>query len=62
MAPHEAARSHERSAAKRFKSRITEEFGASNITVREAQKVMMHLMFGVIAFLPTGCSNWQPDG
>ena len=49
MAPHEAARYSERTAAERFNSRIKEEFGAGNIMVRGAQKVMMHLMFGVVA-------------
>ena len=49
MAPHEAARYNERTAAERFNSRIKEEFGARNITVRGAQKVKMHLMFGVLA-------------
>jgi hypothetical protein len=49
MAPHEAVRYNERSAAERFNSRIKEEFGAENIMVRGAQKVKMHLMFGVLA-------------
>jgi hypothetical protein len=49
MAPHEAARYKERTAAERFNSRIKEEFGAGNVMVRGAQKVMMHLMFGVVA-------------
>jgi hypothetical protein len=49
MAPHEAARYNERTAAERFNSRIREEFGAGNIMVRGAQRVMMHLMFGVVA-------------
>jgi hypothetical protein len=49
MAPHEAARYNERTAAERFNSRIKEEFGAGNIMVRGARKVMMHLMLGVVA-------------
>jgi len=49
MAPHEAARYNERTAAERFNSRIKEEFGAGDIMVRGARKVMMHLMFGVVA-------------
>jgi hypothetical protein len=49
MAPHEAARYNERTAAERFNSRIKEEFGADNIMVRGTRKVMMHLMFGVVA-------------
>ncbi len=49
MAPHEASRYKERTAVERFNSRIKEEFGASNIMVRGAKKVTMHLMFGVVA-------------
>ncbi len=49
MAPHEASRYKERSAAERFNSRLKEEFGGYNIMVRGAQKVKMHLIFGVIA-------------
>jgi transposase len=49
MAPHEAIRYNERTAAERFNSRMKEEFGARNIMVRGARKVKMHLMFGVLA-------------
>lgn len=49
MAPHEAVRYRERSAAERFNSPIKEEFGASNIMVGGTQKVTLHLMFGVVA-------------
>lgn len=49
MAPHEAARYNGRTAAERFNSRLKEEFGARNIMVRGAQKVKMHLLFGVLA-------------
>jgi hypothetical protein len=49
MAPHEAARYNERTAVERFNSRIKKEFGADNIMVRGAEKVKMHLMFGVLA-------------
>jgi hypothetical protein len=49
MAPHEAIRYNERTAVERFNSRIKEEFGADNVMVRGAQKVKMHLMFGVLA-------------
>jgi len=49
MAPHEAARYKERTVAERFYSRLKEEFGGGNIMVRGAQKVGLHLMFGVIA-------------
>lgn len=49
MAPHEAVRYNERTAVERFNSRMKEEFGARNVMVRGAQKVKLHLMFGVMA-------------
>lgn len=49
MAPHEAIRYNERTAAERFNSRLKDEFGARNVMVRGPQKVKMHLMFGVLA-------------
>jgi hypothetical protein len=49
LAPHEAARYKERTVVERFNSRLKEEFGGGNVMVRGAQKVGLHLMFGVIA-------------
>ena len=49
LAPHEAVSYRERTVAERFNSRLKEEFGASNVMVRGAKKVRLHLMFGVIA-------------
>ena len=49
MAPHEAARYKERTVVERFNSRLKEEFGGRTVMVRGARKVMMHLMFGVVA-------------
>ena len=49
MAPHEALRYNERSASERCNSRIKEDFGGRNVMVRGAEKVMMHLMFGILA-------------
>jgi hypothetical protein len=49
MAPHEAIRYNERTTVERFNSRIKEEFGARNVMVRGAQKVKLHLMFGIVA-------------
>lgn len=49
MAPHEAARYKGRTVAERFNSRLKEEFGGGNVMVRGAQKVGLHLMFGIIA-------------
>ena len=49
LAPHETVRYRERTVAERFNSRLKEEFGAGNVMVRGAEKVKLHLMFGVIA-------------
>jgi hypothetical protein len=49
LAPHEEARYKERTVAERFNSRLKEEFGGGNVMVRGAQKVGLHLMFGIIA-------------
>jgi hypothetical protein len=49
LAPHETVRYRERTVAERFNSRLQEEFGAGNVMVRGAEKVKLHLMFGVIA-------------
>ena len=61
MAPHEAIRYNERTAAERGNSRLKEDFGARNVMVRGAPKVLLHLMFGVISLFAdqllkvTGC-------
>jgi len=49
MAPHEVARYRERTVVERFNSRLKEDFGAENVMVRGAEKVRLHLMFGVMA-------------
>jgi DDE family transposase len=48
MAPHEAVRYKERSAAERCNGRLKDEFGGRCVQVRGSDKVMMHLMFGMI--------------
>jgi len=61
MAPHEAVRYNERTAAERCNSRLKEDFGGRSVMVRGADKVMMHLMFGVLTLFAdqllkvTGC-------
>jgi len=61
MAPHEAVRYNERTAAERCNSRLKEDFGGRSVMVRGTDKVMMHLMFGVLALFAdqllkvTGC-------
>lgn len=47
MAPHEAERYKERSAAERAYSRLKEDFGANNVMVNGYSKVRQHLMLGV---------------
>lgn len=49
LAPHEAIRYNERTAAERCNSRLKEEFGGRSVMVRGADKVMLHLMFGILA-------------
>jgi hypothetical protein len=49
MAPAEALRYNERTAAERFNSRLKGEFGGETVMVRGHKKVKLHLMFGVIA-------------
>jgi hypothetical protein len=48
-APHEAARHRERTVVERCNGRLKEDFGANNVMVRGPTKVMLHLMFGVVA-------------
>jgi hypothetical protein len=48
FAPHEAQRYKERTVAERMNARLKDEFGGNNIWVRGPDKVMSHLMFGVL--------------
>ncbi len=48
MSPAEAIRYNERTASERTNGRLKEEFGGSTVMVRGAEKVKLHLMFGVI--------------
>ncbi len=47
--PADAERYKERSQAERTNARLKDEFGARNVRVQGAKKVMSHLMFGVLA-------------
>jgi len=49
FAPHQAQRYKTRSGAERSNARLKDEFGARDVQVRGAAKVMSHLMFGVVA-------------
>ena len=48
FAPHEALRYNERTVAERSNARLKEEFGGNSVRVKGADKVMSHLMFGVL--------------
>lgn len=48
FAPAETIRYNERTVAERMNARLKEEFGGNNVMVRGADKVMNHLMFGVL--------------
>jgi len=49
FAPAEAIRYNERTGAERSNARLKDEFGAKTIMVKGSEKVMSHLMFGVLA-------------
>lgn len=61
MAPHEAVRYNERTSVERCNGRIKDELGGRCVQVQGPDKVMMHLMFGIIALFAdqllkvTGC-------
>jgi Transposase DDE domain len=49
LSPAQAERFKSRTMVERVFSRLKDEFGANNLRVRGAKKIMSHLMFGVIA-------------
>jgi len=49
MAPHEVQRYKQRSSAERVNSNLKDNYGGRFVRVRGAEKVMAHLMFGLIA-------------
>jgi hypothetical protein len=49
LSPAQQERYKERTMSERVHARLKDEFGASQIRVRGAAKIMAHLMFGVIA-------------
>jgi Transposase DDE domain/Transposase domain (DUF772) len=49
MTPAEESRFRERTMVERVNARLKDEFGARQIRVRGASKIMAHLMFGVLA-------------
>lgn len=51
MSPAEAIRYNERSTVERVNGRLKKEFGGRDVMVRVHEKVKLHLMFGVIAFV-----------
>ncbi len=48
MLPNEKQRYNERGAVERFNGCLKEEFGGNSVMVKGADKVMMHLMFGIL--------------
>jgi len=58
LAPHEKMRYRERSAVERVFSRLKDQYGACNVRVRGAVKVMAHLMFGVLALTADQVLRW----
>jgi hypothetical protein len=53
MAPHEVQRYKQRSSAERVNSNLKDNYGGRFVRVRGAEKVMAHLMFGLIALTAT---------
>lgn len=48
MAPSEAERYKERSAAERFSSSLKDGFDAKNVMIKGVEKVKTHIIFGVV--------------
>jgi hypothetical protein len=61
MAQHKTVRCNEQTTAEKCNRRLKDEFGGRCVQVRGADKVMLHLMFGIIALCAdqlikvTGC-------
>ena len=53
MDPATKARFAERSSAERVNSNLKDNYGGRHIRVKGSQKVMTHLMFGIIALTAT---------
>ena len=49
FAPAQAIRYNERSAAERSNARLKDEFGGNSVMVKGNNKVMSHLMFGILS-------------
>jgi len=58
LARHEWIRYRERSAVERVFSRLKHQYGAANVRVRGAAKVMAHLMFGILALTADQILRW----
>ena len=58
LAPHEQIRYRERSGVERVFSRLKDQYGAANVRVRGAAKVMTHLMFGILALTADQILRW----
>jgi hypothetical protein len=58
LAPHEQMRYRERTAVERVFSRLKDQYGALNVRVKGAAKVMAHLMFGLLALTADQILRW----
>ena len=58
LAPHEQMRYRERTAVERAFNRLKDQYGAANVRVRGAVKVMAHLMFGILALTADQILRW----
>ena len=58
--PADAIRYRERTVAERTHARLKDEFGARHLTVKGSQKVMSHLMFGVLSLSADQLMRWRP--
>jgi hypothetical protein len=62
LTPAQRQRYKERTMVERVNARLKDEFGASQIRVRGAAKVMAHLMFGVLALTVDQWLRLAPPG
>ena len=62
LTPAQQERYKERTMSERVNARLKDEFGASQIRVRGAAKVMAHLMFGVLALTVDQWLRLKPPG
>ena len=62
MAPHQAQRYRERTTVERVYARLKQSFGGETVRVRGWAKVMVHLMFGILALTADQILRLSPPG